>query len=154
MIPHESTASRRPERCRGTRGSTAATSGRTASPIGTLIPNTHRQSPYWVNAPPSSQPVAPPPAAAAVHIPIARRRPGPASVLAVSNASAAGDSSAAAVPCAARAASSSSADPACAHSSDAPVNPTNPTANARRAPTTSATFPPTIRKPPKHNVYE
>ena len=33
------------------------------------------------------------------------------------------------------------------------MNPTNPTANARRAPTTSATFPPTIRKPPKHNVY-
>ena len=38
-------------------------------------------------------------------------------MLAVSNASAAGDSTAAAVPCAARAASSSSADPASAHSS-------------------------------------
>jgi hypothetical protein len=73
-------------------------------------------------------------------------------VLAVSNARAAGDSSAAAIPCTARKASSSAADPASAQSSDAAVNPTNPTANARRAPITSATLPPTTRNPPKHNV--
>ena len=69
--------SSRAARCRGTRGSTAVTSGRTASPTGTLIPNTHRQSAYSVSSPPSSQPVAPPPAAAAVHTPTARRRPAP-----------------------------------------------------------------------------
>ena len=74
MIRHESTASQAPRALpRDPRQHTRLTSGRPASPIGTVIPNTHRQSPDWVNAPPSSQPVAPPPAAAAVHIPIARR---------------------------------------------------------------------------------
>ena len=128
------------------------TSGRTASPTGTLIPNTHRQSAYSVSSPPSSQPVAPPPAAAAVHTPTARRRPAPSSVLAVSRASAAGESSAAADPCIARKAISTPADQASAHSSDAAVNPASPTVKARRLPSRSATRPPTTRNPPKHNV--
>ena len=76
MTPAAPMTSSRAARCRGTRGSTAVTSGRTASPTGTLIPNT---SPVGVlGQQPAEQPAGgPPPAAAAVHTPTARRGPAP-----------------------------------------------------------------------------
>src|ERR1700746_3215917 len=49
-------------------------SNRTASPIGTLMKNTHRQEPYWVNHPPSTGPIAAVMEVKPDQVPIARPR--------------------------------------------------------------------------------
>ena len=71
---------------------------RAISPIGRLTQNTDRQPRVSVSTPPSTHPLAPPVAAAAVHQPTARRRCAPGSLSALSRASAAGDSNAAPTP--------------------------------------------------------
>ncbi len=124
-----------------------------ATPTGTLIRNTQRHPAYSVSNPPSTHPDAPPPAAAAVQIPTARRRAAPGSVTALSRASAAGVSRAAASPCSTRAAISTQPAGARPQASDAAVNPARPIVKARRAPTRSAARPPATRNPPKASTY-
>jgi hypothetical protein len=101
-----------------------------ASPIGTLTANTHSQPGPPVMRPPSTQPDAPPPAAAAVQIASARGR----GSVATSSASAEGATSAAPVPCTARAAISAAAVGASAQASEAAAKISSPPRNARRAP--------------------
>ena len=79
--------------------------------------------------------------------------PTPTPLIEVNRARAAGDSIAAATPCTTRPATSRAAEGASPQARDAAVNPTRPMVKPRREPTRSATRPPTMRNPPKANVY-
>ena len=81
-----------------------------ANPTGTLMRNTHSHPNAPVSRPPRSQPVAPPPAAAAVQTPSARPRPLPSEKAAVNEESADGATIAAPNPCATRAQQSQGRD--------------------------------------------
>jgi hypothetical protein len=80
------------------------------TPTGTLTRKTHSQPNPWVRTPPSTQPAAPPPAAAAVHTPRARSRPAPSGKIAVSALRAEGETIAAPSPCATRASTRASGE--------------------------------------------
>ena len=123
-----------PSPCGSSEGNRRPASAAPASPIGTLTANTHSQPGPLVIRPPSTQPDAPPPAAAAVQIASARERAAPAGSVATSSASADGATSAAPAPCTARAAISAAAVGASAQASDATANRRSPLRNARRAP--------------------
>ena len=135
------------------RGAPVAPSRRATSPMGTLTAKIQRHPAYSVMSPPSTQPLAPPPAATAVHQPTARRRPSPGSLSVVSSASAAGESRAAPAPWRTRAATSAAGDHANAQPAEAAVNRPRPIRNVRRRPTTSATRPPKINSPPNTSAY-
>ena len=123
-----------------------------ATPIGTLMANTHRQPASDVSTPPSTTPRAEPALASADHTPSALPRLGPVySVMTV--ASAAGDISAAPTPCSARPTSRTAAPPESAHTIDDAMNSDKPSRVTRRAPTRSAIRPPRSISPPKNTVY-
>jgi hypothetical protein len=126
-------SSRRCSRPR-TSGSSRPASAAPASPIGTLTAKTHSQPGPLLITPPSTQPDAPPPAAAAVQTASARERAGPSGSVATNRASADGATSAAPVPCTARAAISAPALGASAQAAEAAVKISRPARNARRRP--------------------
>src|SRR4051794_11270643 len=94
--------------------------------------------------PPSPHPLAPPPAAAAVHTPIERPR---------SSASAAGVISALPAPWTARRMTSTAGVAARAQPADAAVKSARPATNRRRCPNRSPARPAGISKPPNASVY-
>ncbi len=112
-------------------GSNRPASAAPASPTGTLTANTHSHPSTLVMTPPSTQPDAPPPAAAAVQIPSARCRSG---AVATRSASAEGAISADPAPWTARAAISAAAVGASAHASEATAKRSRPIWNTRRRP--------------------
>jgi hypothetical protein len=129
----------------------ASTTPRT--PTGTLTKNTHSHPNPPVKSPPNTQPVAPPPAAAAVHTPSARPRPSPSGKVAVSEESAEGATIAAPNPCAMRPITSESGETASPQASEATENTASPTMNSLLLPQRSAARPASNRKPPKTSVY-
>jgi hypothetical protein len=135
------------------RGSREPASTAPARHGGTLTANTHSQPGPLLISPPSTQPDAPPPAAAAVQMASARERTGPAGSVATSSASADGATSAAPVPWTARAATSAAADGAHAHATEAAEKTSRPARKARRRPYRSATRPASSSPPPNVSVY-
>src|SRR5215211_8592795 len=123
------------------------------TPTGKLTKNTHSHPRPPVKSPPNNQPVAPPPAAAAVHTPSARPRPSPSGKAVVSEESAEGATIAAPNPCAMRPSTSESGETASPHASEAPENTTSPTMKSLRLPHRSAARPASNKKPPKASVY-
>src|SRR5919112_6591100 len=124
-----------------------------ASPTGRLMKKTHSHPRLPATRPPSNQPVAPPPAAAAVHTPSARPRPSPSGKAVVSDESADGATIAAPNPCPTRPTRSQSGESASPQASEAPENTTSPTMKSLRLPQRSAARPASNKKPPKTNVY-
>jgi len=133
-------------------GASAGSTGdsRTAArPNGTFMKSVKRQLNSWVSRPPRINPADAPPAAIALHIPSARLRSRPSLKVVVRSESAAGETKAPAKPWITRAAISIPPDWLNPPSIDAPMNRTKPVKNMRRRPTTSASRPPSMRKPPK-----
>ncbi len=123
------------------------------TPTGTLTKNTHCHEKRLVRTPPSNSPMAPPPTATALQTPSAVVRSRPSLKVVVSTASAAGETRAPPSPCRARPATRMPADPASPFISDAAEKTTMPRRKSRRRPMRSAARPPSIRNPPKVNVY-
>src|SRR5438552_2664713 len=138
------------------RAASAASTGdsRTAArPNGTFTKSVKRQLNASVSRPPRINPADAPPAAIALQIPSARLRSGPSSKVVVRSDNAAGETKAPAKPWITRAAISIPPDWLNPPNIDAPMKRTKPVTNMRRRPTTSASRPPSMRKPPKVSAY-
>ena len=122
-------------------------------PTGTLTKKIHSHESTSVRTPPSRTPAAAPKPPTAPQTPSARLRSRPSAKVTERIESAAGEMIAAPRPWNARAAISDSSDHARPASSEATVNATRPTRNSRRRPITSASRPPSSRKPPKTRAY-
>ncbi len=134
------------------RAASAASTGDSTTatrPNGTFTKSVKRQLNSWVSRPPRINPADAPPAAIALQIPSARLRSGPSLKVVVRSDSAAGETKAPAKPWIKRAAISIPPDWLNPPSMDAPMKRTKPVTNMRRRPTTSASRPPSMRKPPK-----
>jgi hypothetical protein len=110
-----------------------STNGIAASPIGTLIQNTHCQARPSTTAPPTSGPLATASPVMAEKIPIAAPRFSGGNA-ALSSARPSGMISAPPAPCSARAAMSQPASGASAQAADAAANSVRPAAYIRRRP--------------------
>ncbi len=135
-------------RCSTTRSvSSRAAIARTASPTGTFTSSTQRQDSSSVSAPPTRPPVAPPAAPIAIHQPIARARCGPSANDESRIVSVAGERTAAPSPCTTRPVSRTPEEPASPPTRLPAAKSATPAMKARRWPMTSASRPPSSRKP-------
>ena len=123
-----------------------------AAPIGTLTKKIHSQLSVSVRMPPSSRPIAPPPAAIALQTPNALVRSGPSGKVVVMMLSAAGETSAPPRPCRPRKAISISLLVARPLSRLATEKTIVPAMKIRLRPRMSAARPPSSRKPPNSSV--